>query len=139
VAELVTQIVVEAPTLEGITLSGGEPLQQPEALLELLAVIRAQTPLSVLLFSGYTVDEIQHRPLGPAILTHVDVLIAGRYVQARRLAYGLRGSANKTVHLLTSRYSLVDIECVPPAEVVIDAAGNMAISGIDPPAIIGPR
>jgi hypothetical protein len=40
------------------------------------------------------------------------------------------------VHLLTDRYTLEDLEHVPPAEVVIDAAGHMAISGIDPPAIV---
>jgi anaerobic ribonucleoside-triphosphate reductase activating protein len=65
----------------------------------------------------------------------VDVLIAGRYVQARRLALGLRGSANQTVHLLTARYTLEDIAQVPAAEVWIDAAGTVSISGITPPSI----
>jgi anaerobic ribonucleoside-triphosphate reductase activating protein len=136
VAEFVRQIVAATHSLEGITISGGEPLQQPEALLELLAAVRAHTTLSVLLLSGYTLPEIRQISLGPAILAHVDVVIAGRYVQARRLAYGLRGSANKTVHLLTDRYNLKDIEQIPPAEVVIDTTGNIAISGINPPEVV---
>lgn len=135
VEDLVGRIVAEAQAIDGITLSGGEPLQQPEALLALLAAIRTRTTLSVLLFSGYTLLEIRQMPLGPAILAHVDVLIAGRYVQTRRLAHGLRGSANKTVHLLTDRYTLEDIEHVPLAEVSIDTAGNILLSGIDPPVI----
>jgi anaerobic ribonucleoside-triphosphate reductase activating protein len=136
VADLVAQIVAEAESIEGITLSGGKPLQQPEALLELLFTVRAQTTLSVILLSGSTLFEVQHLPLGPSILAHIDVLIAGRYVQTRRLAYGLRGSANKTVHLLTDRYTLEDIEQILPAEVIIDVAGDIAISGVDPPTIV---
>jgi len=132
---LLERIIAEAPRLDGITLSGGEPLQQPEALLALLSAIRRRTTLSVLLFSGYTLSEIEQMPLGPAILAQVDVLIAGRYVQTRRLARGLRGSANKTVHFFTDCYTLADIEHVPTAEIHIDAAGTIALSGIDLPSI----
>ena len=135
VAALVERLIADAPAIEGLTISGGEPLQQSEALLRLLSAVRARTTLSVLLFSGYTLSEISQMPLGSAILAQVDVLIAGRYVQTRRLAHGLRGSANKTVHLLSDRYTLEDIERVPPAEVWIDAEGNISISGIAPPAI----
>jgi anaerobic ribonucleoside-triphosphate reductase activating protein len=130
------RIIAAAHGIEGLTISGGEPLQQPEALLELLAAVRERTTLSILLFSGYTLPEIQQMPRGPAILAFVDVLIAGRYVQSRRLAYGLRGSANKTVHCFTDRYTREDLERVPPAEVSIDALGNITVSGIDPPSIV---
>ncbi|MBI2875876.1 MAG: radical SAM protein [Candidatus Tectomicrobia bacterium] len=104
VDELAEQIVVDERALEGITISGGEPLQQPEALLRLLSAVRTRTKLSLLLFSGYTMAEIRRMPLGPPILDRVDVMIAGRYAQAHRLARGLRGSSNQTVHLLTGRY-----------------------------------
>ena len=43
-----------ADHLEGITVSGGEPLQQPRALLALLKRVRAETPLSIIVFTGYT-------------------------------------------------------------------------------------
>lgn len=51
---------------------------------------------------------------------------------AQRLAAGLRGSAGKTVHLLTSRYTLADIDAVPAAEVVIGEDGDITLTGIDP-------
>jgi anaerobic ribonucleoside-triphosphate reductase activating protein len=130
------QIIATAHSIEGLTISGGEPLQQPEALLELFSAVRERTTLSILLFSGYTLPEIQQMPRGPAILAHVDVLIAGRYVQSRRLAHGLRGSANKTVHCFTDRYTREALERVPPAEVSIDALGNITVSGIDPPSMV---
>jgi len=119
--------------IEGITLSGGEPLQQPFRLLELLKGVRSLTRLSVLLFSGYSLEEIYNHPTGPDVLRLIDVLIDGRYVQNERLARGLRGSSNQTVHLLTTRYRLCDIEQVPLAEVVVAANGLVSISGVRPP------
>ncbi len=68
----------------------------------------------------------------PELLTYVDVLIAGRYDQGRRLARGLRGSSNKTVHFLTARYTLDDLESVPAAEVVVTMTGEVVCSGIQP-------
>jgi anaerobic ribonucleoside-triphosphate reductase activating protein len=89
--------------------------------------------LSVILFSGYTLPEITSLPKGRDILSYVDVLIAGRYDQTRRIATGLRGSTNKTVHLLTDRYSFQDIEVTPDAEVIVGSDGSTTISGIAPP------
>jgi len=136
-ANLLAQILAAQREIEGITISGGEPLQQPEGLLRLLAGVRASTRLSVLLFSGYTKEEIMQMPFGPAVLSYVDVLIAGRYIHALRLARGLRGSSNQTIHLLTDRYRLEDIEETPTAELSIDLAGTVSISGIDPPTSVG--
>ena len=45
--------------IEGVTFSGGEPMQQATALSALLRVIRSQAPkLSFGMFSGYTEDEL---------------------------------------------------------------------------------
>lgn len=116
--------------IEGLTISGGEPLQQRRGLESFLRIVRAETDLSVVLFTGYGWDELT--PAQRDLLRHVDVVIAGRYDHNRRVATGLRGSANKTVHLLSERYTEADIEAVPPAEIVIDAAGGLLLSGIQP-------
>ena len=79
VEEILEKIEKYAPYVDGVTLSGGEPMQQAEAVLALLEGIRARTNLSVLLSSGYELAEIQGQPLGPRILDFVDVLIAGRF------------------------------------------------------------
>ncbi|HEU0032657.1 MAG TPA: 4Fe-4S single cluster domain-containing protein [Kofleriaceae bacterium] len=117
--------------IEGISLSGGEPLQQPEAAAALLE--RAQRRgLSTLAFSGYTLDEIRALPGGPAVLARLDVLVDGRYRAGERLATGLRGSANQRIHLLTDRYTLADVEATPVAEIVIGADGVIQLTGVDP-------
>jgi anaerobic ribonucleoside-triphosphate reductase activating protein len=119
--------------VEGVTVSGGEPLQQLSPLLILLQRLRRRTALSTLVFSGYTWEEVQRLPQADALLACVDVLLAGRYDSSRHLARDLRGSANKTVHFLTDRYTSADLETVPPAEVVIAPGGEIRITGVDPP------
>jgi len=135
VRDLVDRIASEAPELEGVTLSGGEPLQQSGGLLQLLTGIRSNTRLSVILFSGYEKDEIERLPDGPPILAGVDVLIAGRYDASLRLSRGLRGSSNQTIHLLTDRYGMEELERTPTAEAHIDRSGKIVISGVGPPEI----
>jgi anaerobic ribonucleoside-triphosphate reductase activating protein len=73
-------------------------------------------------------------PEAGALLACLDVLIAGRYNATQRLARHLQGSANKTIHFLTDRYTMSDLQAVPPTEVVITGTGEVVISGIDPPA-----
>jgi anaerobic ribonucleoside-triphosphate reductase activating protein len=117
--------------VDGVTLSGGEPLEQPEATLALLRGARARG-LSTLIFSGFTIEEIRGRRLGAEILAELDVLIDGRYRSTDRLAAGLRGSANQRIHLLTARHSLAEVEATPVAEVRIDPRGGVILTGVAP-------
>ncbi|HEX3766309.1 MAG TPA: 4Fe-4S single cluster domain-containing protein [Kofleriaceae bacterium] len=119
------------PGIEGLSLSGGEPLQQPAAARALLDAARA-LGLSTLAFSGYTLDEIRGLPGGPEVLARLDVLIDGRYVARDRLATGLRGSANQRIQLLTDRYTLADVEATPVAEIRIGPTGDVVLTGVDP-------
>ena len=132
VGELFARLAALGNTIEGVALTGGEPLQQRRAVLPLLRRIRRETPLSVLLFTGYRIDEVQRLPDPELLLDCVDVLIAGRYVASRRLGAGLLGSANQTIHTLTSRYEARDLEEVPPAELIITPEGNLVATGVDP-------
>jgi anaerobic ribonucleoside-triphosphate reductase activating protein len=131
--ELVDELTrtARAGHIEGVSLSGGEPLQQPEAARALLEAARA-LGLSTLAFSGYTIDEIRARPAGPEVLAQLDVLIDGRYVSGERLATGLRGSANQRIQLLTDRYSRADVEDTPVAEIRIGPTGDVVLTGVDP-------
>jgi anaerobic ribonucleoside-triphosphate reductase activating protein len=131
VDELAAQLGAAAPSIEGLSLSGGEPFQQPAASLALLTAARG-LGLSTLAFSGYTIDELRALPLGPDILAQLDVLIDGRYVSTERLATGLRGSANQRIQLLTTRYSLADVESTPVAEIRIGKTGDVILTGVNP-------
>lgn len=128
VADVIAQLRA-ARDIEGLSLSGGEPFQQPEAALALLLAARS-LGLSTLAFSGYTLEEA--RTIAPDVVAQLDVLIDGRYVAGERLATGLRGSANQCIQLLTDRYTLADVEATPVAEIRIGKTGEVVLTGVNP-------
>ncbi|MBI5366734.1 MAG: radical SAM protein [Planctomycetes bacterium] len=135
VEALVGRVRRLAGGIAGVTVSGGEPLQQARPVMEFLRRVRAETGLSALLFTGFTWDEVARMPEAAGIAGCVDVLIAGRFEAARRRATGLCGSANKEVRFFSARYGPADLAGVPVAEAWIEAGGEVRVSGIDPPAL----
>ncbi|MBE6450106.1 MAG: radical SAM protein [Alphaproteobacteria bacterium] len=67
--------------IRGITISGGEPLIQVEEIIALLKQIRSD--LDVLLFSGYTLAEIEQDPTKNQILKYIDAGLFGRYMETQ--------------------------------------------------------
>lgn len=132
VDELFERIVSLGGDIEGLTISGGEPLQQTRPLFSLLRRLRQETRLSVLLFTGYRWQESLEMPGAGALMACLDVVIAGRYDASRHLGRGLLGSSNQTVHLLTERYTMDDLYEVPVSEAIISGNGEVTISGIEP-------
>jgi anaerobic ribonucleoside-triphosphate reductase activating protein len=132
VSDLCNRVISLGISIEGITISGGEPLEQIDALTRFLSYIKKHSDLSVLLFSGYSLDEISKMQHSNELLAYVDVLIAGRYEVTLRSSTGLVGSTNQTVRLLTDCYSLNDLKVIPSGEVIISDDGQVIITGIDP-------
>ncbi len=99
--ETILQAIDANPLLDGVTFSGGEPVCQPEGFLALARGVR-ERGLSVLLYSGYTFEELMamraHTPALKALLSLTDVLIDGKYQEAERdLTLQFRGSRNQRV------------------------------------------
>lgn len=86
----------------------------------------------MLLFTGYTWDEIQENAQMVEVVALMDVVIAGRYLHHKRLSKGLLGSSNQTIHFITPRYNIADLELVSDCEIQISSIGSITISGIDP-------
>ena len=139
-ADLIDRALAQGDAIEGVTISGGEPFEQSDGLLALARGLRQRAPrLSILVFSGFTRQEIERRPPGPDILAAIDVLVDGRFVERRLLGRGLRGSDNQRIHLLTGRYTLDQIEATPTGEVVIDPDGTARVTGVAPIDLSGQR
>ena len=70
--------------IEGITVLGGEPMDQPEGLLPVLRGAR-DLGLSVVVFSGFTLEDLRARPDAAVqdVLATIDVLVDGRYEASR--------------------------------------------------------
>lgn len=133
--------VKNIPDIEGITVSGGEPLLQAESLSQFLRLVRTKSNLSVILYSGYTIEQIRRLPHGEEILTLVDVLIDGPFEQDKPANDGIRGSTNQRIHFLTDRYSLNDLVIRQRCEFIIMPDGTMTQTGISvmpPPAPTAP-
>ena len=86
------------PLLDGITLSGGEPLRQAVACME-LARAAHERGLSVWCYTGYDFGTVLAAYVGApgrGLLDYVDVLVDGPYIEAQRtLELPWRGSRNQ--------------------------------------------
>ena len=100
---------LSALDVEGITLLGGEPLQQVEPLITFLDALRAISDKGVMLFTGYSFPTIERMPRRLAAVQRCDLVVAGPYLQnlpdhERRWI----GSRNQTVHFITERYAALN-------------------------------
>lgn len=121
--------------LEGITITGGEPFEQPRDELYDLVWYAQQIKLSVVVFTGYTWAEL-HISSNPnsytrKLLDDIDVLIAGPYRQDLPKGQPMCASANQRVHLLTDRYTDHDIAACVGAELIMNADGTFTVTGTD--------
>ncbi|MFR9071013.1 MAG: anaerobic ribonucleoside-triphosphate reductase activating protein [Paraclostridium sp.] len=86
----------------GVTLSGGEPFMQSEALIEVAKVCKANN-LDVWAYTGYTFEELVDKK-NPSyfnnlnLLRNIDVLVDGRFIEAKRdISLKFRGSSNQRI------------------------------------------
>ena len=103
--------------LDGLTLSGGEPMAQAEALAELVSQVRAQRDLSVMCYTGYRLGDLTHRgtPDQHALLALCDILIDGPYIRSQHADLRWRGSRNQRVLALSPRHS-AEVEALSAVE-----------------------
>ncbi|HXH44235.1 anaerobic ribonucleoside-triphosphate reductase activating protein [Bradyrhizobium sp. USDA 4369] len=135
IAEVVDAISPWLSTADGITVSGGEPFDQREALFELLARLRALTAADILVFTGYpwiTISEaISSRP--PLI----DAIVTEPFDIDERQTLALRGSDNQQLHMMTplgrARFESFDRtidESDRSFDVMFDENGDVWLAGI---------
>ena len=103
VADLAAQILAAAA--DGLTLLGGEPLDQANELFELLQLLRGAGYQGIIMFTGYEWQEITATPEKRRVTELCDLVIAGPF-ERQRSPGGRRwiGSDNQTLHFITSFY-----------------------------------
>lgn len=89
------------PYIKGLTLSGGDPLDQSpddlEDLIYILSTIRKDFPdKDIWLYTGYVYEDLND--LQRKVLEYVDVLIDGPYIQKQHdMTLPFRGSKNQRI------------------------------------------
>lgn len=122
--------IIHTSGIEGITISGGEPMLQASELLSLLKKIRLSTNLTTVLFSGWTWDEIETDADGRKLKEFIDILVSGPYIKELAIDLPMQSSSNQKVAFLSDHYLLKDLKNIWPAEVVISEDGTIFNSGI---------
>ena len=97
--EEVIDVVNSYPT-DKLTISGGEPFDQPGALMEILKGVR-KTKKDILVYTGYTFNKVKKR--WKDILGFIDVLIAGPFIEGKDTDVVWKGSENQEMIFLNER------------------------------------
>jgi len=111
VDELVREILTkyERKEIDGVTITGGEPLDQFAPVHELCRRVfalhkrligAALRPVSIFMTTGYTMARIHQREQD-SILNLLDIICAGPFVQSQVCSGEYKGSSNQEVYALT--------------------------------------
>ena len=101
------------PLLAGVTLTGGEPMMQPQACLELARAAHAAGK-NVWCYTGFTFEALLREadPDRMALLRETDVLVDGPFLLAQRsLDVRFRGSRNQRLIDVQKSLSLGKTVC----------------------------
>jgi len=133
-AEVVAQVESSARTqeIEGITLLGGEPLAHAAGAAALARAVR-HLGLTVMIFSGYTLEEARRLP-DPHVaelLALTDILVDGPYIREQpETRRRWIGSSNQRIHFLSGRYRADDPRWLLPNTLEIRLRGpELTVNG----------
>ena len=130
-------------SLDGVTFSGGEPMQQARDLLDLIRLLKSARPeFSIGMYSGYTEPELDGGRFWTCdgigerascrvwadIKQQLDFAVFGRFVAARPSQRPMRTSANQVLRLFSDRYREEHFKPLE-FEVNIESAGLVQITG----------
>ena len=124
--------------IEGITLSGGEPMLQANALSDLITRIRQIKDLGVVCYTGYRWEYLQQQGslAQQTLLQQIDLLIDGTYIEAHHDNLLWRGSNNQRLLLFTKRYQamlqqyLTQGDLSAGLEFGVDLSGAIYFTGV---------
>lgn len=126
--------IILAKHIAGITISGGEPFLQSKSLVEVLETVKRNRPeLTIIVYSGYTIEYLQKKCDCLRLLDQIDVLIDGPYIHSLNDNLGIRGSNNQRIILLTDRlasYMEVMSRGERKIQHIIDNTGKVSKIGV---------
>lgn len=97
----IIRMIDENPLLDGITLTGGDPMEQSKELVPLAREIK-ERGLNLVIYTGYTYERLieisNEKPEFFELLSFADILIDGPFIMSlRSLELKFRGSSNQRI------------------------------------------
>lgn len=91
--------VLSLPYIKGLTLSGGDPVDNADDILKLLKEVKEVFPTKdVWLYTGYTLEEMENDDKKKTLLPYIDVLVDGEFqIDKRDITLKFRGSSNQVI------------------------------------------
>ncbi len=120
-----------AAAVEGITLLGGEPFEQADAVAELALAAQANDR-GVMTFTGYRYEALRRSedPAFQALLGATDLLVDGPFLRDRvDASRPWVGSTNQRFLHLSDRYRRVHFDLQDRVEIRVRRDGAVAING----------
>lgn len=91
---------IKNPNVHGVTILGGEPMDQVRDtdLKDLVCRIKEETGQNIWIYSGYTFEEIMMHKKTKEILKYCDVLVDGPFIEEQKdLRLRFKGSKNQRI------------------------------------------
>lgn len=89
---------LQKPEVEGLTILGGEPMQNTKDLILIVRAIKKEVNKPIWIYSGDTLEEILENNLKTELLKECDVLVDGLFVEELKdLRLKFRGSSNQRI------------------------------------------
>lgn len=84
------------PMVDGLSLLGGEPMEHPEELCQILQKVKEQVDKNIWIYSGYTLEQILLDEKMKKLLKQCHVLVDGLFVENQKdIRLRFRGSSNQ--------------------------------------------
>lgn len=131
VSEIINEIAMQGEDIEGITILGGEPFEQPMAVLQLVKRCK-KLGYGSIVFTGFVYEELLKRKEAIEVLEQIDLLIDGPYEENRRdFSRPWVGSSNQRFIFLSSRYKEEKLKKIDnKLEIRISRMGQVSINGM---------
>ena len=84
--------------VEGLTVLGGEPFENPIGLLKALRNIKKEVNKPIWIYSGFVFEDLVNIKIASEILEEIDVLVDGEFIEELKdLRLRFRGSSNQRI------------------------------------------
>lgn len=96
---VVKEAIDELENQDGFTMSGGDPMFQPEACNEIAKYVK-EKGLNLWVYTGFTFEDLMKlsktKPIYREFIERIDVLVDGRFIESKKnLSLLFRGSSNQ--------------------------------------------